>query len=363
MPINSTIQKVLIAPLDWGLGHATRCIPIIQALLSHKITVIIAAEGSVAALLSEAFPSLKIITLRGYQIKYASRSYILLFKLIAQLPKICSTIQYENEWIKKVVIAEKIDLIISDNRFGCYHSTVPSVFITHQLTIKAPLPWVEKWLQKLNYRYINRFTTCWIPDREVSPGLASKLSHPTHFPKIPIEYINLLSRFVPQQSPIKFAFGIILSGPEPQRSILENKLVADLQKIKEPVFFVRGKPASTSTIQLPASVIVYNHLNTIELQELIAQTDYIICRGGYTSLMELLPLRKKLILVPTPAQTEQIYLAQQLFKQHKALHIKQQAFNIQNALSMAALFPYQLEDTPVFSTKDLLPLLLKVIKT
>ncbi len=362
MFINSTIQKVLIAPLDWGLGHATRCIPIIEALLSQQFTVIIAAEGSLAVLLSEAFPSIKIIPLRGYQIKYASKSYILLFKLIAQLPKIYSTIRYENEWIKKIVLTEKIDLIISDNRFGCYHSTVPSVFITHQLTIKAPFHWVEKWLQKLNYRYINRFSTCWIPDMAAFPGLAAKLSHPTHLPSIPVHYINLLSRFVSQPVQTIFSFGIILSGPEPQRSILENKLVLDLQKIKEPVFLVRGKPASKEVIQLPSSVTVFNHLNTIELQALIAKTDYIICRGGYTSLMELISLRKKLIIVPTPAQTEQEYLAKQLLMQYRALAIPQHEFNTEKAIELAALFPYQFKDLPVFSKKDLLPLLLKLIK-
>jgi uncharacterized protein (TIGR00661 family) len=361
LPINATIQKVLIAPLDWGLGHATRCIPIIEALLSQELTVIIAAEGSVAALLREAFPSLKIIPLKGYRVQYASKSYTLLFKLLAQLPKIYSTIQYENEWIKKIVRTEKIDLIIADNRFGCYHSTVPSVFITHQLTIKTPLLWVEKLLQKLNYRYINRFSACWIPDMAAFPGLAAKLSHPTHMPSIPVHYINLLSRFVPQPIQSIFAFGIILSGPEPQRSILENKLVLDLQKIKEPVFLVRGKPASKEIIHLPSSVTVFNHLDTIELQALIAKTDYIICRGGYTSLMELFSLRKKLIIVPTPAQTEQEYLSQQLLMQCRALAIPQYEFDTEKAMELAASFPYQFVDAPLFSKKDIIPLLQSLI--
>lgn len=361
MPVNSTIQKVLIAPLDWGLGHATRCIPIIEALLSEELTVIIAAEGSVAALLSEAFPALKIIPLKGYRVEYASKSYTLFFKLLAQLPKIYSTIRYENEWIKKIVRTEKIDLIIADNRFGCYHSTVPSVFITHQLTIKAPVLWVEKLLQKLNYQYINRFTTCWIPDLEAFPGLAAKLSHPDRLPSIPVHYINLLSRFVPQKAQAAFAFGIILSGPEPQRSILENKIVLDFQKIKQPVFLVRGKPASKETLHIPSSVTVFNHLDTIELQALIANTDYIICRGGYTSLMELFSLRKKLIIVPTPAQTEQQYLAQQLMIQNRALAIPQHEFNTTKAMELAASFPYQFIDAPSFSKKDIIPLLQSLI--
>lgn len=362
MTAKFNIQKVLIAPLDWGLGHATRCIPIIKALQDNEIEVVIGAEGAVAALLQQEFPDITIIPLRGYRVQYAGNRMLLIWKLLAQLPSIYKTIRAENNWLKKVVAEEKIQLIISDNRFGLYHATVPSVFITHQLNIKAPFNWVENILRSINYSFINRFTTCWVPDAQETPGLAGSLSHPKKLPSIPVHYINLLSRFTPQLTHHQFSLGIILSGPEPQRTILENKVMAGLAAIKEPVFLLRGKPQSTEVPIVPANVQVFNHLPTIALQQLVQQTEYIVCRGGYTSLMELLSLQKKLIIIPTPQQTEQEYLAKQLMQQQLAMFIEQPQFVLANAYEQAQQFHFKELSIPIFKPEYLLPLLRKAIE-
>ena len=174
--------KILVAPLDWGLGHATRCIPIVHQLLKHHCNVLLAGEGNVKALLQQAFPQLPFLNLPGYRIQYASSGWGLAVKIVAQIPTLLSAIKAEQAWLQKVVETEQINAVISDNRYGLHHPAIHSVFITHQLRIQAPLTIAEDLLQQMAYRYINQFDECWVPDEEGEPNLAGNLSHPSTLP-------------------------------------------------------------------------------------------------------------------------------------------------------------------------------------
>jgi UDP:flavonoid glycosyltransferase YjiC (YdhE family) len=195
LPPKFNIQKVLIAPLDWGLGHATRCIPIIKALVNNGYTVSIAAEGAQANLLQNEFPNLVILPLKGYRVRYSKSKWALPFRLLWQVPKLLQIIRYERNWLANTIKEHNIDLVISDNRYGLSSKTIPCIFITHQLTIKMPFAWLEKQVQQINYRYINRFTRCWVPDVLGGVTAAGKLSHPASLPNTKIQYTGLLSRF------------------------------------------------------------------------------------------------------------------------------------------------------------------------
>jgi len=347
----------LLAPLDWGLGHATRCIPIINGLLQQGHQVIIGAEGAQAALLQQEFPALTIIPLKGYRIKYSRNKWLLPLKIIAQIPQILRSIDHEHQWLKTIVANEQIDLVISDNRYGLYHSKIPAIFITHQLQIKAPFDWLENILRKINYQYINRFTACWVPDMATSPGIAGKLSHPTKMPAVPVLYLNLLSRFKIQPQPIKYNICILLSGPEPQRTMLENILLKEMHHVTVPVLLIRGKPMDNTLPKVPLHVTVANHLNAQLLEDAIQQSEWIICRSGYTTVMELLSLKKNMLVIPTPLQTEQEYLGQQLMQSNLAISFKQNNFNLQDALEEAKTFEYQQNKAIIFQEKNLTALL------
>ncbi|MEO7046511.1 MAG: glycosyl transferase family 28, partial [Ferruginibacter sp.] len=210
---NRKPARVLVAPLDWGLGHATRCIPVINALLQQGVTVILAAEGAVAILLKKEFPALQILPLKGYRISYSRQKTWFFLKMMSQIPKITSTINYEKRWLKVVIKREKIDLIISDNRFGLYSSLVPSYYITHQLFIETGNSFMNKLAQKIHYRFINRYTECWVPDEEGEINFAGKLSHPDKKPTIPVNYLGILSRFKKEEIAVKTDLLILISGP------------------------------------------------------------------------------------------------------------------------------------------------------
>lgn len=345
---NFNIRKVLVAPLDWGLGHATRDIPLIRALLNKGYKIIVGAEGLQANLLRTEFPEITILPLSGYKVRYSKTRVGFLFKLLIQIPRILGVIRKEHKWLSEMIEKHRIDLVISDNRFGLYSDKVPCVFITHQLTIKAPMHWIENWLQQFNYSFINRFTCCWVPDMQSENNASGILSHPKILPKIPVHYLGLLSRFEQKNTEKKYDLCFLLSGPEPQRTMLEDKICSSLSKINGNILIVLGKPGSKNTRTVPEHVEVFDHLSTEPLQKAIQESEYIICRGGYTSLMELFSLHKKMLLIPTPGQTEQEYLAERLSAFGVCITVSQSELDLPNDIAVLRDFKFKLPSYQYF---------------
>lgn len=345
--------KVLVAPLDWGLGHATRCIPIITQLLQLGCKVVIACEGAQAKLLKTEFPSLDFVSLKGYNITYSSNKTFFALKIVLQLPKIFFAIKKENKWLQNFIFHTPVDAIISDNRFGLYANGIPSVFITHQLLIKAPLVFVEKLLQKLNYSLIKRFSRCWVPDEESKVNMSGQLGHPEKLPAIPVEYLGAISRLqVVPNSQKKYDLLVIISGPEPQRTLLETKMLSELSSYRGTVLLVRGLPANEEIITRKSTITIKNHLAAKELETAFSSSELIISRSGYTTVMDICKLNKKAILIPTPGQTEQEYLAKHLERQGWCMMMNQQDFDLQKALKQANSFKYKLPDLNMEKYKD-----------
>ena len=354
MAAKINIEKVLVAPLDWGMGHATRCISLIQSLLHNGYKVLIAASEEQKIFLQQEFPDIEFAALKGYEVRYSKTGWLFLIKLFAQVPRVLSIIKYEHQWLNKIIDKQKIDLVISDNRFGLHSKKCNCIFITHQLTVKAPFDWLENVIQKINYSYINRFDACWIPDVAGNINAAGILSHPKKLPKIPVHYLGLLSRFEKHATAEKkYDYCIVLSGPEPQRTILEKLILKDIEHISGKILLVRGLPASEEIIQTSENVTIKNYLPGTQLQQAFQQSEYIISRSGYTTVMEILSIQKKSILIPTPGQTEQEYLADLFQNQNLAFTISQSKFSIINAVQQAKQFSYSSISLPVFNDERL----------
>lgn len=332
---------ILVAPLDWGLGHATRCIPIIQALIQRGARVTVAGEGKVDSLLRTEFPHLDFLPLKGYRVSYSAHRLTLPLTIASQIPKILSAIHYEQQWLQSAVAAHRFNGIVSDNRYGLHHAQVPTAFVTHQLQIKSGSSSVaDAALHKLNYRYINRFSTCWIPDHASANNLGGDLSHPRHSPSIPCHFLGPLSRFRKREATENKGLVLLLSGPEPQRTILEKKLLSQLSSYTGPVTLVRGLPQSLETLSLSKNIEVYNHLPAAQLQDLLQDAEWVVARSGYSTVMDLAAMGKKSILIPTPGQGEQEYLARHLMNKGYALCIHQEKFRLQQAIDLALSFNY-----------------------
>ncbi len=327
-------KNILICPLNWGLGHATRCVPIIKGLIELGQNPIIAADKAPLAFLQKAFPDLEMIKLPGFDPIY-SKSNSQVFKMLTSIPNALLNFNKEHHTLDYIVKEHNIDVIISDNRFGCWNDNVHSVFITHQLHIQTPYLW--KWtypiVNGLCRSYIDNYDELWIPDIESEPSLSGKLAHPADA-KIKTSYIGLLSRFNTccddEKKDIEHL--VILSGPEPQRSIFENIILKQAESIDGRIVILRAKPniAELPTNNIPDNVTLFNHAEDDFFVKLVKKSKNIICRGGYSSLMDLIYLNRNAFLVPTPGQTEQEYLANYLTEKQLFNSCKQKDFNIKN---------------------------------
>ncbi len=338
--------KVLVAPLDWGLGHATRCIPIIKELIHQKCQVIIAAEGAQKALLHEEFPFLTFVELPGYRIHYGKNRALTILRLMASIPKILIRIKRENDWLRHFADRERPDLVLSDNRYGLYLPGTFTVFITHQLSIRTPFGKVaDRLLQRINYSAIGRFSICWVPDMPGADGLGGELSHPRLMPPISTRYIGWLSRMdvMPAPRTKDFDVLVLLSGPEPQRTILEKMIIDQAGDCECKMVLVRGLPGGGGrSLKTPQGVVVYDHLAAGELQRLMLRSDVVLSRPGYSTVMDLSRVGKKAIFIPTPGQTEQEYLGGYLAGKGLGICIRQHVFSLTSALMQVR----SLEDKP-----------------
>lgn len=302
-------KRILVAPLNWGLGHAARCVPIIRALITCGFEPVLASDGNALLLLQKEFPDLFSVELPGYNITYAKKAQYFKLKLLKDTPKLIKTIKAEKKAVEKIVESYEISGIISDNRWGVYNEKVPSVFITHQLNV---LSGNTTWLStKMHEKFMQKFDVCWVPDIEGAINLSGKLGHSDAF-KIPTKYIAPLSRFEKQNLNIVNAILVLLSGPEPQRALLEKKLLFELKNYDGKIVFAKGVIEKEQTIEVIKNMTIYNFMTSELLEKTINESTLIIARSGYTTIMDLAKLDKKAFFIPTPGQFEQEYLAKRL---------------------------------------------------
>ncbi len=327
--MSNTPKHILVAVLDWGLGHATRSIVVINALIEKGHRVSIAGNGQSLELLKQEYPQLKFYELASYDVLYSStRPFII--NMLFQLPKFLKAIKAEHQQIEQLISKNKFDAVISDNRYGCWSKEIPGVLITHQLNLQMPqyLSWLSGFINYFNHRQIRKFSACWVPDF-TSNTVTGRLTEPK---SLNVRFIGVLSRFKLHQvnEDENLIVGIV-SGPEPQRAAFEEFLVKEMEKQNKECIIVRGVPKGEERSHQNIKLI--NHLGAIELNKLIQRAGVIVSRSGYSTIMDLSVLGKKqIIFIPTPGQTEQEYLAERLKTNGISLMQKQSEFDLARAM-------------------------------
>lgn len=332
------MKRVLITPLDWGLGHATRCIPIIRELLNRSCVVFVGGSGGSLELLRKEFPALKFFELPAYHPTY-DRKGRMVQTMLTQLPKFVRTISDEHRALERIVDGEKIDYVISDNRYGCWSEKVPSVLITHQSNVLMPkrFGWLAPIVRAFVHRLMRRFSLCWIPDIEGSQNLTGDMVWKKT--NLPSRYLGHLSRLAPTGNiEKKYDLLCVLSGPEPQRTILEEILVHQIDSYSGSTLIVRGLPLENGHAPLLTSAEVKNFLTSQELQVAIESAALVLSRSGFSSVMDLSRMGSRAIFIPTPGQTEQEYLAAQLKRKGIAFSVEQAKFDLKQAIAEARRF-------------------------
>tara|TARA_R110002050_G_scaffold209651_2_gene345639 strand:+ start:800 stop:1990 length:1191 start_codon:yes stop_codon:yes gene_type:complete len=303
-------KTILVAPLNWGLGHATRCIPIIRALLQHNYSVLLASDGAALLLLQKEFPSLESIKLPSYNITYPKNGRNFKWQMLLKLPHILKTISAEKKYMEQLVSERNLHGIISDNRFGVRSARVPSVYITHQLKVLSGN--TSFFSSKIHQKIIEKFDVCWIPDvANKDENLSGKLGHLNNN-TFPVESLGVLSRMQKEEVTPAIDVLLLLSGPEPQRSLFEAKLKAVFKESDKNIIMVRGMIEENQKWETFGNIRMVNFLTSHELEETINKSKLVVCRSGYTTIMDLTILEKQVFFVPTPGQYEQEYLAKRL---------------------------------------------------
>jgi len=325
---------ILVTPLDWGLGHATRCIPIIRSLLNLNQPVLLGGCGDSLKVLRLEFPDLPFVEFPAYNMRYPKEN--MLWNVALKIPQLLSTFVKEQQLVKLLLKKNKIKAVISDNRYGCFHQDIPSILITHQVYPIIPMASVEKRLQKYILFLINQFNVCWIPDMpDESSSLAGKLAHPAT-PNG--RFIGPLSRLFPQELNDNPSFKVLflLSGPEPQRTYLESKIRNQVGALEGNFALVQGLPNKADSPGFKVGNLqIFPYMQADELSRLIANSQIILCRAGYSTLMDLAFFGKKAIFIPTSGQTEQIYLADQLQEANRGVTVSQNQFRLADTIDKA----------------------------
>lgn len=319
-------KRILFAVLNWGLGHATRSIPVIDFLLSKDHVIVIAADGEALVFLQEHYaqnPQIDFEVLPAYNPVYHPAGGSFAMAILLQLPKFVAAIYKENRTVASLTKKWEIDTIISDNRYGCFSKKIPSYLITHQLNVQLPLH-LKIAFDRMLHSQLQQFTAVIVPDfpdRRLSGKLSeSNLSN--------VFYTGPLSRLEKNEKPKKYKAVCLLSGPEPQRSILEAVLKKAID-FSQDYFLVRG----TLTKDKSPVKNAIDMADTAQINELLNTAEIVVCRSGYTTLMDLAKINhKKIVCIPTPGQTEQEYLAKKLAMEKKVVMIEQAHFDWAEAL-------------------------------
>jgi predicted glycosyltransferase len=338
-------KSVFVAALDWGLGHATRCIPIIRELQNQNVRVVLGGSGASMMLLKDEFPRLPSYELPSYAITYP-KSGSLAFSMLAQWPRIIQVIKKERLMTDEIIEEEKIQNIISDNRYGCYSKHVKSIFVCHQLNIQMPrgFSWLSRPINTVHKRMIKNFDQVWVPDQTDGFSFSGILSQSALGN---VKRVGILSRFGEQQTKEQandeaneeegFVIVALISGPEPQRSVLEEMVRHQLQTCGRKSLLVLGRPG-TDKVEARGRMTEASHLSSEKLETVLRSAKVVLARPGYSTVMDLAALGKQAIFVPTPGQTEQEYLGQYLMSKGVAVVQAQAKFDLSAALAQLPNF-------------------------
>ena len=347
------MKRILVAPLNWGLGHASRSIPLIQALEKAGAEVFLASDGAALHLLKAEFPHLPVLRLPSYKIRYAGSNMVR--NIGAQLPRIIYAIRSEQRATESIVKKYGIHGVLSDNRYGCFSRAARSnVLLTHQLEVRTPIALLQWGANRVLQLALRKFDRIWAPDAAGDPNLSGALSHGWN--KHPfVQFIGVLSRMRDYPREMEYDVAVVLSGPEPQRSALESLLLEQAMVLPQKFIFIQGKTESKQHYYAADHVEVVSYLTSKELNDVLCAAGAVVCRSGYSSIMDLAAIGKKALLIPTPGQTEQEYLADLLAAQSICCVQKQTQINLENALET---IPATRGFTPgQFACDDFIPIL------
>ncbi len=322
-------MKIFFPVLNWGLGHASRSLPLIRKYINLGHEVISASDGEALLMLRKELPDQKVMELPGYGIHYSSK--YMPFNLLRYGQGMLKSMKTEHELTDAIVKREQVDCIISDNRYGCYHQVIPSALITHQLQVFTGQKLLDIYIRRQIRGWCRKFSEIWIPDQAPPDNITGELSGIDTSP-VPKYYLGIISELTCKPARGMYDAIAVISGPEPQRTLFEELIIQQLSELGGKYAVVCGKPGTNETTREEKNLTIIPYMSRAQLSGLLDKTEVIIARSGYTTLMDLANTGHKAILCPTPGQYEQIYLADRLATLGQCIYRRQENLNLNKAL-------------------------------
>lgn len=334
-------MRILYAVGSWGLGHATRSLPLITSLLDTNASLTIVSTGrALAVLRGELQDRCEFLDWPDVPHTVGRTAWGFYLKTAAAIPRYLAVVRREQQWTAQLLRARHFDRIVSDNRYGIQHPDVPSFHVVHGLRFIAPgrVHLIERRLETVNYRWLGHLRQVIVPDTQ-EDQLSGDLAHSLEvFPQRVITYAGILSRLRRRAVSEDLDLFVTLSGPEPQRSMLERLILQQLPSVRGRIVVTLGKPDAAAHTRV-GSADVYGYLDRSGQEEMMNRARLVLCRSGYSTIMDLAELQRRAVLIPTPGQTEQMYLARYHQARGTAFAVDQRRLDLRAALARGATLP------------------------
>jgi len=330
-------MKIIYGVCSWGLGHATRSLPVIRKLIqeNNELTII-SHDRSLDLLKKELGENLEYIDIEDYPILLSENARQFMAKSVIYWPLFIRKMQSGLRQLTKILETRKCDTIISDGRYDIYSRKIPSVFISHQIRIMNPLRirMFETGSEIFNLFFFKRFREVIVPDYKEN-SLSGDLSHGLRkIDEEKIHYVGVLSDFKKKKTKNDIDYLISISGPEPQRTLLEKKLLPQTDELDGNIVITLGKTEEKEKTS-KENIKVYSFLEKEEREDLLNRSKLVVSRSGYSTIMDLAVLGKKALMIPTPGQIEQEYLSQYHNNKKTFYSVNQESLDLKRDIEIA----------------------------
>ncbi|MEK6968538.1 MAG: glycosyltransferase [Nanoarchaeota archaeon] len=323
---------------NYGLGHATRMLPVIMKLIEQGEKVTIVAKGNSLLMLKNELGDASNYELMQYEVplKFSDKGFSM-FETLKAGPSFISLISSQKKWLENFSAKEKIDRVIADGEIGYHLKNKKSFFVNNQLRL-LPGSLLGDGTELLTDVFSKGFEKVIVPDDE-NGTLGGLLTSKTRFyDKKRLAYVGILSSIRKKNVVRNVDYFISISGPGISKEVFTRQVMEQLHLLKGKVVVALGRP-DLKEIASKGNAKIYPYLNRKQQESFLNKAKLVISRSGYTTMMELAEIDKKAFFIPTLNHPEQEYLAKFQKNSGRFHYSKQDSFNFKEDIDEAKQYP------------------------
>jgi len=333
-------RRILFAVHDWGLGHATRSLVLIRALVQRgdAVTILMAESPGLALLRAELGDACEFYPYEDIPKPFSRYPAVFYFRMSCSVPQIWLRFTLEQRLTERLVRERRLDAVVSDSRLGVWSREAPSYCVFHSLRqiIPGRPRQLERIVERAQRYALRGYRAILVPDVEGDDALAGDLAHDLDVDwRGKLVYIGPLSELQPNGAAEDIDYFFSISGVEPHHTMLAERVLAALPALRGRSVVALGRPGSAADVRTVGNATIHGYLDRRAQGEMLARARVIVGRSGYTTLMEAAGFGKRALFVPTPGQSAQEYLAKFHCERGRVFSTVQSALDIACDLARA----------------------------